>query len=71
MIPIVKEPPELYEEFKLYDNCVFCNNPTDMWHWRTNNPVCPTCAKQHRVKELKKPKGYKVPTKEEFTKAFV
>lgn len=23
-----------------------------MWHENTNNPVCPSCAKAHKVKEL-------------------
>lgn len=51
-IPIKEEPAELYEEFGVYENCVFCGNKTDMWHEKTNNPVCPKCSKTHKVSEL-------------------
>lgn len=52
MIPLTKEPPELHNEFKCHENCTFCKQPTDMWHDKTNNPVCPDCAKTHKVSEL-------------------
>jgi hypothetical protein len=67
MIPTVKEPKEFYEEFRVHECCYFCKQPTDTWHWRTNQPVCTDCAKVHKVAELPKctPK-YKVPTKEQY-----
>jgi hypothetical protein len=52
MIPIKQEPKEEFERFKVYENCFFCKQPTDMWHERTNNPVCPCCSKKHKVAEL-------------------
>lgn len=51
-IPLRKEDPELFEEFGVHENCYFCNSKTDMWHNNTNNPVCPKCAKTHKVAEL-------------------
>lgn len=53
MIPIKKELPELYQEFKCHENCTFCKQPTDTWHEKTNNPVCAACATSHKVSELK------------------
>ena len=53
MIPIKKEPKELYREFKAYEKCVFCKKQTDTWHESTNTPVCKVCAKVHKVSELK------------------
>lgn len=72
MIPIVKEPEDFKILFGLrgvYEVCYFCAKDTDYWHWRTNQPVCPSCAKTHKVAELPKchPK-YKVPTKSEYLK---
>lgn len=52
MIPIIKEPAEMYEMTHLYEHCVFCNKNTDTWHIKTNNPVCKECAKNHKVSEL-------------------
>lgn len=58
MIPIEKEPPELYKEFrKTYESCYFCKKNTDTWHEPTNKPVCETCAKAHDVSELKQVKN--------------
>lgn len=34
------------------EKCHFCEAPTRSWHENTNNPVCPDCAKQHKVAEL-------------------
>lgn len=51
-IPIKKEPEELYLETKVYEHCFFCEDTTDMWHEKTNNPVCPSCAKVHKVSDL-------------------
>jgi hypothetical protein len=53
MIPIKKEPAEMYEVTKVYERCVFCNQRTDTWHEKTNNPVCQECAKIHKVTELR------------------
>jgi ribosomal protein L37AE/L43A len=53
MIPIKKEPKELYKEFRYYENCKFCKQPTDTWHEKTNTPVCNKCAKTHSVADLK------------------
>lgn len=53
MIPIKKEPAEMYENTHVYEKCVFCLQTTDMWHEQTNNPVCKDCAKTHKVKEFK------------------
>lgn len=52
MIPIKKEPKELYEEFKTYEKCKFCRKETDTWHEKTNTPVCKVCAKSHKVNDL-------------------
>lgn len=51
-IPIGKEPAEMYETTHVYENCVFCNKPTDTWHDATNNPVCADCSTKHAVSEL-------------------
>jgi hypothetical protein len=52
MIPIVKESKELFNEFGVYEKCVFCKEPTKTWHTKTNNPVCSGCSKTHKVNEL-------------------
>lgn len=52
MIPIKKEPKELYEEFGFYEKCKFCREETDMWHEKTNTAVCKKCSKNHKVDEL-------------------
>lgn len=36
----------------IVESCHFCQAPTRYWHAGTNNPVCPDCAKKHRVEEL-------------------
>ena len=67
MMPTVKEPKELHEEFRMHERCHFCKKPTDMWHWRTNQPVCNECAKVRKVAELPKcSPNYKPPTKAEY-----
>lgn len=45
MIPIVKEPKELYQEFRCYEKCIFCNKPSDTWCEKKNKCVCKDCAK--------------------------
>jgi hypothetical protein len=72
MIPLVEEPKEHFEEFRMYENCYFeCGSKTKFWHWRTNQPICKECAKTHKVSEVEKctPK-YKVPTKVEYMKSL-
>ncbi len=52
-IPIVHEGQDVVEEFgNLVEQCHFCKVPTRYWHENTNNPVCPSCAKVHKVAEL-------------------
>lgn len=59
MIPIVKEGKELFEQFKCYERCFFCGKETDMWHDKSNTPVCKECSKKHKVSELKIVKAIK------------
>lgn len=68
MIPLVEEPKDLFEEFRVYENCFFkCGNKTKFWHWRTNQPVCESCAKKHKVVDLPKcTPNYKPKTKKEY-----
>lgn len=54
MIPIKKEPKELYEEFGFYENCKFCNQKTDTWHEKTNTPICKDCATSHKLEDSTK-----------------
>ena len=65
-IPLVKEPKEL--EYLGIEFCYFkCGNRTKYWHWRTNQPICKKCAKNHKVSEIEKSHpDYKVPTKKEY-----
>tara|TARA_R110000796_G_scaffold126793_10_gene241850 strand:+ start:2568 stop:2789 length:222 start_codon:yes stop_codon:yes gene_type:complete len=69
MIPLVEEPKEHRVLFRgVFENCYFdCGSKTTFWHWRTNQPICKSCAKSHKVSEVEKchPK-YKVPTKQEY-----
>lgn len=51
-IPLIKEPDEMYEETHVLELCYFCGRKTWYWHKKTNNPVCPVCAKVHKVAEL-------------------
>ena len=51
-IPLIEEPKELYNEFRLYEKCVFCGISTKFWHEKTNNPICTKCSKNHKVAEL-------------------
>ena len=57
-IPIEREDVSELEKWcmgleKLVELCEFCRRPTRYWHTRTNNPVCPDCAKSHRMAELR------------------
>jgi len=51
-IPTVEEDPVMHDYTHVYEVCVFCRKPTKFWHVKTNNPVCRTCAKEHKVEEL-------------------
>lgn len=50
-IPLILEPPEM-EKLWGGEVCHFCHTDTKYWHENTNNPVCPDCAKTHKVGEL-------------------
>ena len=69
-IPLEKEPDDFNDKIGcrgVYEYCVFeCGKTTKWWHRGTNNPVCPQCAKKHKVSELRAPKGYKPPKKGQF-----
>jgi len=51
-IPLIEEDPNLIIEFGMHERCHFCKKRTVYWHENTNNPVCPKCAKLHKVAEL-------------------
>ena len=52
-IPVVKEPDDFKEHLHgATEVCHFCKKSTLYWHENTNNPVCPKCAKTHKVAEL-------------------
>jgi hypothetical protein len=50
MIPIEPEPEN--EPMRGVERCYFCQHRTDTWHMKTNQPVCKTCAKTHKVSEV-------------------
>lgn len=52
MIPIKKEPEELYKIFKRYEKCKFCRQETNTWHEKTNTPICKKCAQSHNISDL-------------------
>jgi hypothetical protein len=49
-IPIAHEGNDVL--FGVLEVCHFCRIQTQYWHENTNNPVCPSCAKTHKVAEL-------------------
>lgn len=52
-IPVHREPEIDDPLFRnVIESCHFCQKPTRYWHENTNNPVCPKCAKLHKVAEL-------------------
>lgn len=52
-IPLIREPSELIKDSGgVCEVCLFCRQFTRYWHENTNNPVCPVCAKTHKVAEL-------------------
>ena len=52
-IPIKHEDDEAVAEFGgIVEQCHFCGTSTRYWHENTNNPVCPSCAKRHKVAQL-------------------
>jgi len=52
MIRLTLETPDMYKNTRVYEDCVFCKRSCTTWHKRTNNPVCPDCAKNRLVSEL-------------------
>jgi hypothetical protein len=68
MIPLVEEPKILYQETRVYEKCYFgCGNETKFWHTRTNQPICKSCAKKHKVSEVEKcTPTYRPQTKKEY-----
>lgn len=52
-IPIKREDDETIASFGgIVEQCHFCGNKTRYWHENTNNPVCQSCSKTHKVAEL-------------------
>jgi hypothetical protein len=52
MIKIKLEPKEMQEWTHTIENCYFCKSPTQFWHEKTNNPVCPSCSKIYNEEDL-------------------
>jgi hypothetical protein len=52
MIPLVKEPDELFQASGIYENCYFCGKLTPFWHEKTNQPVCRPCSRIHNEEEV-------------------
>lgn len=52
MMPIKKEPKDLFKGTRVYEHCIFCDNPTNTWNLRTNRPICDFCSKVHDVDEI-------------------
>ena len=49
-IPIKREDDETIASFGgIVEQCHFCGNKTRYWHENTNNPVCQSCSKTHKV----------------------
>lgn len=42
----------MYRNTKVYECCYFCKLETDMWHVKSNTPVCLHCSESHSVEEL-------------------
>lgn len=59
-IAIQKEPKELFQEFRVYENCYFCQKPTNTWHLNTNTPVCGKCSTTNSVSDINKSKKHNV-----------
>ena len=52
-IPVKPEDAETIAAFgNVVEVCHFCRIKTRYWHENTNNPVCRSCAKLHKVSEL-------------------
>ena len=55
MIPLIEEPKDLIEEFRVYEDCHFkCGSKTKFWHTKTNTPICEDCGKTHNVSDITK-----------------
>jgi len=57
MITIKKEPKKLFEEFRVYEHCYFCQKSTNTWHIETNTPVCYICSIEKNISDIKKTKN--------------
>lgn len=42
---------------RVLEDCIFCGNETNTWHFETNNPICVDCARTHYVSEIKEDFG--------------
>lgn len=51
-IPLIHEGDVAKHFWGAIEDCHFCGKQTKYWHENTNNPVCPDCAKIHKVAEL-------------------
>ena len=61
MIPVWTECTGTREAFPhIFENCIFCEKPTDTWHENTNNPVCVTCAGDHKVADITEDWGSRI-----------
>lgn len=54
MIPIKKEPKDMYLDFRVYEHCLFCNKATNTWHLKSNTPICKECASIKGINDLPK-----------------
>jgi hypothetical protein len=48
MIKILKE----YEDLGDYENCIFCDQPTEYWHLKSNRPICKSCASENGEEDI-------------------
>jgi uncharacterized Zn ribbon protein len=53
MIDVEKEPKELYEEFRVHEKCIFCNDSTEYWNEEENEPICKKCAAKYNNEHIK------------------
>lgn len=65
MIPVWHECPDEVDEMKkarvyALEHCVFCGTETNTWHENTNNPVCVSCASEHKVSDIPEDFGQKI-----------
>ena len=65
MIPLMTEDENDVIEMKkahIYslEECVFCSTLTNLWHENTNNPICLSCAKTHKVADIQEDHGQNI-----------